>query len=63
MQNNLFAFNEQSFQGKKTFNDGKIYWELKKKDIDLAYKNKMIHDDFNVRLSLKLAEFKILLNF
>lgn len=51
MQNNVYAFNEQSLQGKKTFKDGKIYWEVKKKDMDLAFKNKLIHDDFSVTLT------------
>jgi hypothetical protein len=50
LQNNSYAFAEPSCQGnKELLPDGQILWLLKKKDIDVAFKNKNIHEDLVIK--------------
>jgi len=50
VQENSYAFAETSCQGhKELLPDGQIVWSLKKKEIDLAFKNKNIHEDLTIK--------------
>lgn len=50
MQENSYALAEPSCQGNKQFlSDGQIVWSLKKREIDVAFKNKNIHDDLTIK--------------
>jgi hypothetical protein len=54
MQENVYSKNDNNNQGLKIIQDnGNIRWEVKKKDFDIAYKDKNIDPNLTIRFILR----------